>query len=80
MAMRSHALMDFVGSFAALVGKLVGRLSWGERGWGAYLDEDNRRADGEYRVQISENAKFVLLTAAVHVHLFDAHDGELVVF
>lgn len=71
--------MDFVGSFAALVGKLVGRLSRGERGEG-YLDEDNRRADGEYRVQISENAKFVLLTAAVHVHLLDAHDGELVVF
>lgn len=42
-------------------------------------DEDNRRANGEHGVQISENTKLVLFTAAVHIHLLNANDCEFVV-
>lgn len=42
-------------------------------------DENNRRADGEHGVQISEDTKLVLFTAAVHVHLLDTNDCEFMV-
>lgn len=43
------------------------------------LDKDNGGGNSEDLVELSENAKFILFTSTVHVHLLDAINGEFMV-
>lgn len=43
----------------------------------SYLDEDDRRADSHQAVKLDEDVIFVRFTRAVHVHLRDTSDCEL---